>query len=271
MKARKISFLEALTAGGVDPHENFPKRSVLVGYRGFMIELPVNSWLEYFSLSMSAFVKGIGVETGLLEPMFVEKELLGVREDLKQLVVAPDMLLEARAARTAASRLLEASENLNCEEVAKVLTTKRLLLLSMDSSFKLEEGLWTCMRGETGIKLLQGRILDCLPKRDALLSVEESIGRLDVFSKSLVLGFCGRGISGQYDTVQTWLQTMRNGRCPVFGSGTDTGFMQQVSCRRRSQPSRAQLACQMSGVCTFSAGCCRRFSRIRCSGGRTRS
>ena len=87
------------------------------------------------------------------------------------------------------------------------------------------------MRGETGIKLLQGRILDCLPKRDALLSVEESIGRLDVFSKSLVLGFCGRGISGQYDTVQTWLQTRRNGRCPVFGSGTDTGFMQQVQNR----------------------------------------
>jgi hypothetical protein len=135
MKAGKINFVEALTAGGVDPHENFPKRSVLVGYRGFMIELPVNSWLEYFSLSMSAFVKGIGVETGLLEPMFVEKELLGVREELKQLMVAPDMLLEARAARTAAARLLEASENLNCEEVAKVLTTKRLLLLSMDSSF----------------------------------------------------------------------------------------------------------------------------------------
>lgn len=231
LKDAKTTWVDSVKAHGIDPHENFPKRSVQVCYRGFLFDLPVNSWMEFFNLNCSAFIKGIGVERGLLEPMFVEIGLLGKRDDLQKLQVAPELLVEVATARAAASRLLDTSEDLCCDEVAKVITAKRLLLLSIDPAFKLEEGLWTALRGDIGIKLLQGRILDCLPKQDSLMSIEASIGLLEALAKAQVLSFCGRGISGQYDTVQTWLQTMRNGRCPVFGSGTEAGFMQQVQNR----------------------------------------
>ena len=103
-----------------------------------------------------------------------------------------------------------------------------MLLLSLDPDFKVEEAFWTSLRGERGLKALQSRILKCLPNDGAPKSLEASIQAMDTLAKTLVFEYCGRGVAGQFDTILGWLQSMKSGRSPTFGSGLDGDFLQQV-------------------------------------------
>ena len=199
-----------------------------VAYRGFLMDVPVNSWIEQYSLSVSGFVKTVGVETGVLDPLFIENDLLVTGDDHKDRRINDAVIIEARSARSAASKLLDGVEDSNGDVIAKTLTSKRVLLLSLDPNFKVEEAFWTSLRGERGLKALQSRILKCLPNDGAPKSLEASIQAMDTLAQTPVFEYCGRGVAGQFDTILGWPQSMKNGRSPNFGSGLDGDFLQQV-------------------------------------------
>ena len=110
---------------------------------------------EQYSLSVSGFVKTVGVETGVLDPLFIENDLLVTGGDHKDRKIDDAVIIEARSARSAASKLLDGVEDSSGDVIAKTLTSKRVLLLSLDSNFKVEEAFWTSLRGERGLKALQ--------------------------------------------------------------------------------------------------------------------
>jgi hypothetical protein len=198
LKESKTQFVRGMQGAGFDPFESFPKKMVGVAYRGFLMDVPVNSWIEQHSLSVSGFVKTVGVETGVLDPLFIENDLLVTGDDHKDRRINDAVIIEARSARSAASKLLDGVEDSNGDVIAKTLTSKRVLLLSLDPNFKVEEAFWTSLRGERGLKALQSRILKCLPNDGEPKSLEASNQDMYTLAKTPVFEYCGRGVAGQF-------------------------------------------------------------------------
>ena len=96
---------------------------------------------------------------------------------------------------------------------------------------EVEGNFWSNLKGDLGVKAVQSRLTGCFPTSTAAKTVEQCLGELEVLKKSEVFSFVGLGMAAQYQTIQTWLMSMKSGRSPTFGSIGDDTFLATVKTK----------------------------------------
>lgn len=232
LRKNKAAFVTKARSLDIDPYETFPKHMVVVTYRRFVVEVSVNSIMEQYTLQVGAVVRTIAVDSGDLPALLVEDELVPPVVTKSSAKVAPDILNEAKAARSAAGKILDALEEVTGEEIAKLLAHKRMVLVGIDPTFKVEEAFWAGLAGERGTDAVQASILACFPDGvETLYDIADTAGRLACLGKSKVFDFCGRGIAAKFTTIQSWVRSMQAGRSPSLDDGCDGPFLNSVRHR----------------------------------------
>lgn len=230
MKEYKSKFALEMKKIDQDVFQTFPRKLVEVKYRGITCEVSVNTLMEQCSLCLMACVKGMAVRAEALSPLFVENQLVS-DSAAKGTTVAPEVLKEAVAARQACLKLLDGADEVTGEAIMRAMTSRRIALISLDPTFKIEEAFWAHLNGDGGVALVQSRILACLPDDKVEKTPEQSAQELDNLGKTGVFAFSGLGVVGQMKIVEEWVGNMKNGRGPGFKDNCDGSFLQMARQR----------------------------------------
>lgn len=77
--------------------------------------------------------------------------------------IAPAVLKASKLARKKADEMLSCLDESGADSIASFLGSKHSLLLSLDRTWKVEEGFFIGMSGKAGADCLQKAILETLP------------------------------------------------------------------------------------------------------------
>ena len=138
VKDYRQQFIAESKAAGDDPFASFPKKLVGITYRGFNLQVGVNSSLEHYTLAMSSAMKEVAVRNGSVPQLFCEDALAAPVQPY-DMVIAKDLLAPDVNARHAANKFLDHMDEINCDAIAKVLVAKHAVLVAIDPCFKVEE------------------------------------------------------------------------------------------------------------------------------------
>lgn len=225
LKTYKNRYISELKKMQQDPFATFARKMTKVVYRKCSVEVPITSLVEQFTANCAAAVKTLAVEIGVLPSLFSEDDLVEEPEERVQITISPEVLVSYKEARSAAVKLMAGAEEYTGETITKALLTKRLVLQSLDQTFKVEEAFWVFMKSDAGERLLQSRLLDCLPDLDKPMAIDESHQAMQNLGRTSLLSFAGFGLAGMCKTLQAWLVAMKHGRAPDFGSAIEGDFM----------------------------------------------
>jgi len=149
-----------------------PKRTIVLHYRGISFECRVSSSLEETNLKMGCLVKGLAVQQGDLNPLWVEDQLVPADHSVGKGQVHVDLLKEVRVARALAESMVKDEGELSSDLVSEVLRNKESTLISLDRLFKIEIAFMRQMVGAAGEKRLLEEVLALLPDAEKHISVE---------------------------------------------------------------------------------------------------
>lgn len=135
----KNKFITEMTGTDDDPFLSFARKNVHITYKGFRCQVGVSSLLEHFTLACWATVRTIAVNTGQLDPLFFELDLLPASSEHQGISVDTTILVEAKNPRAQAKKLLDIEEEITGELIAQTLASKRGLLCSLDATWKVEK------------------------------------------------------------------------------------------------------------------------------------
>jgi hypothetical protein len=122
-------------------------------YLGMQCTAKVYSLHQEAMIRIYAKAKGRGVQTGALQPLWCEKELLPEAKVVPAIRgVDADVLKDCGVARKAAHQLLETGSG---SEIQKMLTTKNKLLHGLDRWWQVDRDFWMSVIGPPGEQRLR--------------------------------------------------------------------------------------------------------------------
>jgi hypothetical protein len=150
LKHRKKQVEDQFAAHSATLHAAAKPRTVNIVYRGVTFPVQVNSFSEESDLKLSAFVKGLAVKKGVLEPLFCESELTTATEPTSNQDVDPAVLSDAVLARNQAKDLVSDAAQAGSAEIRDALVQNQRVLSSLDRHWKIELNFWLSQCGATG-------------------------------------------------------------------------------------------------------------------------
>ena len=199
-------------------------RIVQVTYRGVSFPVTVASFQEEFQVKVAAFMKGFGVRSKQLAPLFCEldiadsklPEFLGTFED--------KLFKDANNARIEAAKLVEDCSKATASEIKTALTKNSKLLASLDKDWKVELNFWLSQCGQSGENRLQHLVLQALPTLSDHKELGQSAQLVENIVDTKLFQFVSVGLQANLHTIIEWLKTMRDGRAPKIPNTTGNAF-----------------------------------------------
>lgn len=136
LKDFKQKFINEVRAAGDDPFATFPKKLQSVTYRGFTLEVSVSSLLEHHNMCISSFIKRAVVQSGALEPLFCENELVSPTLPTPMVEFGDGVLADMKNARESATKLVDHLNEISCEGIAAALVSKRAVMCSIELGWR---------------------------------------------------------------------------------------------------------------------------------------
>ncbi len=139
-----------------------------------------------------------------------------------------ELYTDAGAARATIRSTLE-NINVESREYMKELTAKKQhVVISLDSSFKIELADFAFVSGEGGDKVVQAKILEMLPSSQHEESVIGPLAKLVALRESDMAKCCARAAPSQLKLVVERAENMQKGVEPRIHTLVLSDFMQKV-------------------------------------------
>lgn len=193
------------------------RRTILLDYRGMQIEAKVQSLSEECELRASVKVKSYAVDAGLLQPLFCEAMLVGMRPTKAKNKLAPELLSAYSAAREMANNLMDDSAK-DGATINAELAKRESALVSMVRSFKVEMSFMLSMAGSVGEAKLREKFESMLPTLQTARSLETAVTEATALQASDLFQFCSNSTQGEVAAACEMLNNMLQGRSPFRNS-----------------------------------------------------
>ena len=217
----RAKFLECLKGEGCDAMARFAPKEVAVQHRGQPIVVSVTSALEHYTFAAEALVRSAAVDGGLLDPLWGESELVGIRPK-PRIQVDKACVKMAQISRIAVRDEL-GDEEASSENIQRVLKGKASFLNSCDRYFRVEQAFWMSFCGSSIDRKVHALILASLPCCTKPLTLAESSALMAKAEENKLLAFAGPSSRAVFKLVQSYLTTLTAGKSPALeklGDGT---------------------------------------------------
>lgn len=225
----KADFINDIAELGKDAFATIvPARKHKVALRSYEIVVPCTSWISIWNLSKDAVIQTVGLELGLLDPLWCDSEILGTSSIGKGVKVADSLLAESKNARASCRDFLP-NTSASGETIRATLKRKKAFLFQEDPGFKVIYEFWQSLVGDRAEDAMKAKVLSCLPtSKSSDAKIADTLQGLTSLCQSSFAKFVGTAPSAIATTVKGYLNSMNTGKCPRFAMGDESAFMKEV-------------------------------------------
>eukprot|EP00971_Amphidinium_carterae_P251641 4995466-Amphidinium_carterae.1 len=119
--------------------------------------------------------------------------------------------------------MLDGGGPITLQDALRILSYKKELLVQQDSSFDVELALLSHMTADGGKKILQTRILECMPDEKTHKTIEAVVQKLEGLKASELCRLLGPSATGSITTCIEVLLGLARGICPSIAALKDGG------------------------------------------------
>ena len=204
-----------------------------------VLKLPVQHWRQEVQLRVAALVKerGVGARDSIT-PMEWEKVCLPMPDASVAVKLGDGVLKGFRAAREAATRLLDPIVHPSLKDILALFMEKRTLLVELDKTFDIEINLlkWLNEKGLHDIMMV--RLLECMPSSSKEMNIEESLAAVAALQGSDLHKYLNLAERAEMQACKDMLEELKRGMSPK-GANDETSklrlfvqrFAQSVACK----------------------------------------
>jgi hypothetical protein len=222
----KAEALKAISNRGFNPNMRLPPKEVELFYRGETIKMAVTSALDHYNCAAESFIRGLAVDTGKLQALWAESDLLGNRAAQTGSVSEDCVLLSLGSRQLLADQLDK--EDASAANIKRTLKAKHTFLMSTDKHWRIEFSFWDSLVGQGAETKMHARVLDCLPSAAKPLTVDTSLGLFQVISNSALFAFVGPSLQTVVKTVHGYVSAIASGKPPSIEKLDSTVFATSV-------------------------------------------
>lgn len=228
MKTAKNKLEEALKQQDKTLHLVTKPRVVKLMYRGIEYEATVSSYLEEFQLKVAAFAKGVGVKSGMLQPLFCEQDLCDPALPEFKGTFDEKFFKACANARTESLKFVEDSSKASATEIKACLSKHHKLLASLDRDWKVELNFWLSQCGEGGERRFKQTIIGSLATAEKKVDLSKSVQAIQNIMDGKLFQFVSVGMQANTNSIHDWLKTIRDGRAPKIPDTTGNEFFMKI-------------------------------------------
>lgn len=214
LEKNKTDFMKCLENNGYNPLQRFTPKQVEYEYRGHKVSIVVTSPIEQYSVAVECLLRSVATDLGILPSLWCENDLVGERPQ-QTIKLAKAMVAPSEMTRHTLLDQLDV-EDATSENIMRVLKEKRAFLASTDRYSKIEVAFWSSLVGEAAVSKVHELILDCLPNRETVRSLEQSHQKLTKAESSALVSFCGSALKSVVKTVHNYIRAMQSGEAPML-------------------------------------------------------
>jgi len=145
--------------------------------------------------------------------------------------VDDSLLVELNVARSSANALLTAERMAQGSAVDDVLTARSDAILHIDPTFSLEIAFFRWLAGAGGPQVLQGRVLDALPRSKGIHSAKQVASKIEQINASPLYGFVSREGQTSVNIAGEFVTALANLRMPTLKAAEGHDFLLLVKER----------------------------------------
>jgi hypothetical protein len=207
-------------------------KNAMITYRGLQLKVPVKSKEERFSYQLHAIIKGVGVESGALVELDVEK-VLNLSKDhyTDKICIEPQLLLAAATARKVFDQSLK-DDGCDSADTVNQLLTKRLPdLLTVDRKFRIEEALVLEVTGPRATSRLMIAVLNAFPVANTAIEPAHCLQNLQNLERQSIFKLAPRDSQAKVKVAIKLVEQLFTNRQPSLEHIKQDAFLSDVVTR----------------------------------------
>ena len=183
--------------------------------------MPVISLSDQWDTAVYAMCVGEAVDDGLVSPSACENKLVGGRDKPDRSV--PEKYYKAsKICRAKFAHMLSTIEVPTSVEIMRVLRNKETFFSTITPFSRWRQLFFAEMSGERSVRAVREVMLASLPTAEFATQVSHVIQVVAGLEKSNVLEFAGESVKAEAGTLKSWMEALRDNRCPDLGDGNST-------------------------------------------------
>ena len=228
--ATRDAFVVDMKARGGNPSEVYAKpKDIDCRYRDVPSLVQCSSPMDQLNMRIEAFVRGLAVDKGLIDPMWCENELVGLRP-VPAVTISPDVVLASANFRVALMDGLK-EEDATAANIEDTIKSNCAFLKTIDCKCRIELAFWSSSIGENARARLQAAILDRLPSEGSMFSIDSSLLKLKGLKDSKLVTFAGSSLAAVLTTIIAFVANLQASTAPHLDKAGTSTFITTVKTR----------------------------------------
>jgi hypothetical protein len=204
----------------------------VVEYRGLLLNIAVKSKEERFAYQLHAIIKGIGVESGVLPELEMEKVLhLSKDHYIHKVSIDADLLQGSVTARRVFDQALRDAGCDSADTVNQLLNMRLTDLMTIDRKFRIEEAIVLTVTGPGAMSRLIKAVLKALPDATTSMEPEICLQKLQFIERQSVFKLAPRESQAKVQVALKLIEKLVANRQPSLDDIKQDTFLSDVVSR----------------------------------------
>lgn len=208
-----------------------PNRTIALNWLGEEVKIQVESPAEECRIRLHGYIKERALfatppagSAYVLSPLFVEKQLLGMREAGRH-TIAPGVIKQYETARKTATDMLSADQHSQGSAILDCLVNNEDVLALIDESICIEVAWYRHMLNEGGVKMLQESVAKVMPAGPGVHEARDVAAMLDQLKLGALYRFLPAEARSSMNIVAEWVVAIAQNRSPSLSAAADSPFL----------------------------------------------
>lgn len=210
----RVDFVKVLKSQGIDANKAYEKvKDLELYYRGAVYSASVTSPIDQFNMLVHSYIRGAGVDQGLLDPVWCENDLIGARPK-SGITLSADVIKLCSKVREAMNESLTYEES-TAPVIKDTVKKKAAWFQSLENKGRVEISFWRSSIGDEAKSRVQQAVLRCfVADSPKALTLSDSLHKFQALKDSKLAVFAGVGCSHTIKLVEGFVKSMKAGLPP---------------------------------------------------------